>query len=216
MDIGTGTGTVARGLAGLGLDVTAIDPSLPLMREAAELDREAGVRVEYRDGRAENLPFRDGTFDLVSAGQCWHWFDRSAAAAQCLRVLKPDGVAVIAHFDWLALPGNVVSATEGLILEANPAWTLAGGTGIYPLWPGDMAAAGFTELETASFDVAQAYSHAAWCGRVKASAGIKASLDDAQADLFADRLAALLLADFPEDPLAVPHRVWWVSGRKPG
>lgn len=215
LDIGTGTGTVARGLAQLGLDVTAIDPAAALMREAAELDREAQVRVEYLEGYAETLPLADATFDLVTAGQCWHWLDRAAAAAECLRVLKPGGVLVIAHFDWLPLPGNVVAATERLILEANPAWALAGGTGIYPLWPGDIAAAGFVDAETASFDMAQAYSHPAWCGRVRASAGIKASLTDAQADMFAEGLAAMLRSDFPEDPLAVAHRVWWVSGRKP-
>lgn len=215
LDIGTGTGTIARGLANLGLKVTAVDQALPLMQEAIQLDQEAGVHVDYLEGRAETLPVEAATFDVLIAGQCWHWFDRGAAAAECLRALKPGGVLVIAHFDWLPLPGNVVSATEELILQANPAWALAGGNGIYPQWLWDISVAGFEQLETASFDVAQPYSHAAWCGRVKASAGIKASLSDAEADKFADDLAALLRTRFPDDPLSVPHRVWWVSGRKP-
>ena len=48
----------------------------------------------------------------------------------------------------------------------------------------------------------------------RASAGIKASLDAAATERFDGRLAAMLKADFPEDPMRVPHRVWWVSGRK--
>lgn len=114
------------------------------------------------------------------------------------------------------LPGNVVGATETLILEANPKWLpMSGGTGIHSQWLADMAMAGFEDLATASFDFAQPYTHEAWVGRIKASAGIKASLEEKEVDRFAERLAAMLRDKFPEDPLAVPHRVWWASGQKP-
>ena len=216
LDIGTGTGTVARGLAEFGLNVTAIDPALPLIEQAAELDREAGVQVEYREGRAEDLPFDASSFDVVTAGQCWHWFDRPKAAAEVQRVLRPGGLLVIAHFDWIPLPGNVVGETEAMIIQANPKWSpMAGGIGIHPHGHGDMAMAGFSDLQTTSFDIDQTYSHEAWCGRIRASAGIKASLDEAATDHFVERLSAMLRSDFPDDPLAVPHRVWWASGHKP-
>ena len=215
LDIGTGTGTVARGLARFGVPVSAIDPSAALLHEATELDRAAGVFVDYREGRAETLDFADGAFDIVTAGQCWHWFERDKAAAEAFRVLKPGGTVVVAHFDWLPLPGNVVEATERLILEANPQWTMSGGTGLYPQWLADLANAGFVGLETHSFDIVQPYSHKAWCGRIRASAGVKASLDDAVANHFEAELRALLEASFSQDPLAVPHRVWWASGQRP-
>jgi ubiquinone/menaquinone biosynthesis C-methylase UbiE len=216
LDIGTGTGTVARGLALRALDVAAVDPSAPLMGEAAELDDEAQVQVAYSEGRAENLPFEADTFDILTAGQCWHWFDRAAASSEAMRVLKPGGALIIAHFDWLPLPGSMVAATEAMILQANPKWLpMAGGMGIHPQWLGDLAVAGFEQLKTASFDIDQMYSHDAWCGRIRASAGIKATLDDADAAHFSQKLLAMLRADFPADPIAVPHRVWWASGRKP-
>lgn len=212
LDIGTGTGTLARGLAGLGLDVTGLDPSAALMEEAARLDAGAGVFVDYREGRAEALPMADGAFDLVTAGQCWHWFDRTLAAAECARVLAPGGRLLIAHFDWLPLPGNVVEATERLILRHNPDWRGAGGTGLHPSWLADMTGAGFARLETASFDITQPYSHVAWRGRIRASAGIAASLDKTAVAAFDTELAALLARDFPVDPLAIPHRVWLATG----
>lgn len=214
LDIGAGTGTVARGLARLGMKVVAMDPAAALLEAAAELDRAAGIAIDYREGIAEALPFEDESFDLVTAGQCWHWFERHRAATEVFRVLKPGGTIVIAHFDWLPLRGNVVEATEQLILKANPAWTMGGATGIYPQWLADIANAGFVSLETCSFDVAQAYSHQAWCGRVRASAGVKASLDEAAADRFEAELRAMLQTNFGEDPLAVPHRVWWATGLK--
>ncbi|MEQ8898233.1 MAG: methyltransferase domain-containing protein [Roseovarius sp.] len=214
LDIGTGTGTLARGLARLGLQTTALDPSDDLMAQAARLDAETGVTTTYIKGTAESLPFDDAAFDLVTAGQCWHWFDRPRAAAEAARVLRPGGRCLIAHFDWLPLPGNVVAATEALILAHNPAWAGADGTGLYPAWLSDLAIAGFTKIETVSFDIAQPYSHAAWRGRIRASAGIAASLPKGAVAEFDSALAGLLAREFPEEPLQVPHRVWLVTGLK--
>ena len=47
VDLGTGTGTLARGFARRGCRVTAIDPSPALLDEARRLDREAGQSVDY-------------------------------------------------------------------------------------------------------------------------------------------------------------------------
>jgi SAM-dependent methyltransferase len=214
-DLGTGTGTVARGLADRGLDVSASDPAQDLLAQARGLDRAPGRAVSYHAGRAEAIAAPAGSFDLVTAGQCWHWFDRPAAAAEAARVLRPGGRIVVAHFDWIPLPGNVVEATEALIRAHNPAWTMGGGTGLYPAWLGDLAAAGFSALETFSFDLTQPYSHAGWRGRIKASAGVGASLDPAAVARFDAALAELLAERFPAEPLEVPHRVWAVGGIRP-
>ena len=214
LDLGCGTGTVARGLARIGLEVTGLDPAQPLLDQAKALDGAAGVHVAYVCGRAEAPPFADQSFDLVTAGQCWHWFDRAVVAGRAKRLLTPGGRLVIAHFDWLPLPGSVVAATEALILAHNPAWAGAGGSGIYPDWLGDMAAAGFTRLETVSFDVLQRYSHTAWRGRIRASAGIAASIDADATARFDTDLEALLALEFPTDPLDVPHRVWLAVGQR--
>ncbi len=214
LDVGTGTGTIARGLAALGLDVTAIDPSEEMLAAARDLAAGDGVSIRFQTGRAEALDFADGRFDLIVAGQCWHWFDRMQAAAEAFRTLKPGGVLAIAHFDWTPEPGSAVAATEAMILEANPAWKMAGGSGIYPAWLGDMSRAGFRDIETASFDIDQPYSHTAWRGRIRASAGVKASLSAAEVETFDTKLATMLARDFPDDPLIAPHRVWWALGRK--
>ena len=53
VDLGTGTGTVARGLARRGCRVTGVDRAAALMAEAARLDTEADVSIAYVQASAE-------------------------------------------------------------------------------------------------------------------------------------------------------------------
>jgi ubiquinone/menaquinone biosynthesis C-methylase UbiE len=120
VDVGTGTGTVARSFAVLGCRVIGIDPSPELLDQARRLDVEAGASVDYCVGTAEATGLPDASVDVLSAGQYWHWFDRQAAEREARRVLRPGGAVAICHFDWVPLPGNLVEATESLIVEYNP------------------------------------------------------------------------------------------------
>lgn len=215
LDLGTGTGTLARGLAQRGCEVTGLDPAESLLEQASVLDAEAGVSVDYVVGEAEQTTLPDDSFDVVTAGQCWHWFDRSAAAREVKRVLKPGGTLVIAHFDWIPLEGNVVQATEGLVERHNPDWKMGGGTGLYPAWLTDVGNAGFEGIETFSFDLDVPYTHEGWRGRMRASAGVAASLSEEGVERFDSELAGLLAERFPENPLYVPHRVSAVISRSP-
>ena len=192
-----------------------LDPSPDLLAQARRIDAAEDLETAYVVARAEAAPFGAGTFDTVTAGQCWHWFDRARAAREARRLLAPGGRLAICHFDWIPLPGNLAAATESLIEAHNPDWRLGGGTGLHPAWLADTAAAGFQALETFSFDQAVPYSHAAWRGRIRASAGIAASLPADAVAAFDRALAALLAAQFPEDPLEVPHRAFALIARAP-
>jgi len=75
--------------------------------------------------------------------------------------------------------------------------------------------AGFQNIETFSFDLPASYSHEAWRGRIRASAGVAASLPPDKVAQFDTDLAQLLVAQFPDDPLAVPHRVFAVICQSP-
>ena len=220
LDLGTGTGYLGRGFARRGCAVTGLDVSPALMREARRLDAVEELAIRYVRARAEALPIKSSAFDLVGAGQCWHWFDRERAAAEARRVLRPGGMLVIASYDWIALPANVAEATEQLILKHNPKWALAGGTGIHPGYARDAAVAGFVDIECFSFDVMQPYSHEAWRGRIRASAGIAASLGAEKVARFDDELRALLARRFPERPppeapMRVQHRAFAAICRAP-
>jgi len=216
LDLGTGTGTVARGMALRGCSVTGLDPSESMTGQALLLDREAGVDISYVTAKAEETGLADGVFDVVTAGQCWHWFDRPRAAAEAERLLAPGGLLMIAHFDWLPLKGSTVAATEALILEHNPKWApMAGGNGLHPWWFADLEQAGFRDIESFTFDMAVPYTHEAWIGRIRASAGVGASLPPEAVARFDADHKALLERDFPQEILLAPHRVFVIWGRRP-
>jgi len=215
LDLGTGTGSLARGFAKSGAHVIGLDVSSNQLEAATKLDRDGGVRVEYVVGRAEATGLSTSAFDVVVAGQCWHWFDSPAAMREVTRLLKPNGRLVICHFDWIPLPGNVVEATEALIRAHNPAWRMFGGSGIYPQWAVDAGRAGFRELEMFAYDHSQPISHEAWRGRIRASAGVGASLSPEAVMEFDAELAKILRERFSDEPLSVPHRVFAMIVKRP-
>src|SRR5689334_15788866 len=96
LDLGTGTGNVARGFARRGCIVTGLDKSAPLLDQAKMLDSDAHVQIEYLQGAAEDTGLPSEAYDAVTAGQCWHWFDRPKAAMEARRLLTRNGALILA------------------------------------------------------------------------------------------------------------------------
>lgn len=220
VDVGTGTGLFARALGRRGASVTGVDRSETLIGEARRLDAADGLSMTYVVASAEATGLPDEAFDVVTAAQCWHWFDRAAAAAEARRIVAPGGRLCIAHFDWIPLPGNVVEATEARIDAFTPGrdkfhTRFAHDQGVYPDWLRDVAVAGFQAIETFSFDTPVRFTHEAWRGRVRASHAVGASLAEPEVRRFDEELGAMLSARFPAEPLEVPHRAFVVLADKP-
>jgi len=87
LDLGAGTGKLTALLAGLGAEVTAVEPD-PAMR--AELARQLSS-ARALAGSAEQIPLPDASVDAVLCGQSMHWFDLSRALPEIARVLAPGG-----------------------------------------------------------------------------------------------------------------------------
>ena len=212
VDLGTGTGTLARGFAERGCSVVGIDVSPQMLAEAERMSTEAGLSVRWVKAPAEATSLPDGAFDVVCAGQCWHWFDRSRAAAEALRLLRPRGRVLLAYFTYLPLPGTAAAATEELVLRHNPTWPWAGHDGRYRAFEQDLIDAGFLEPSMFEFDLPIRFTHEGWRGRIRACAGVLTLPAGSIAAFDAD-LAELLAERFPQ-PLLVEHRIFGIVATK--
>lgn len=99
LDIGWGPGALTEELVGRvgASSVAAVDPSKPFVEECAR--RNPGVDV--RLGKAELLPFAEGTFDAALAQLVLHFVsDPAAAASEMRRVLRPGGAAAACVWDF--------------------------------------------------------------------------------------------------------------------
>jgi SAM-dependent methyltransferase len=215
LDLGTGTGAIALGLALRGLEVTGLDIAPELLAVAVDSASASNLDVRFTHGRAEATGQSDSSFDIVSAGQCWWWFDSDAAIEEVNRVLGPGGRLIIASFSYLPINGNVASRTEDLILEHNPGWPKAGWRGIHPEHVEALDHGGFLNVESFSYTIDVSFTHEAWRGRVRTCNGVGSALAAREVDRFDASLAQLLESEFPYD-LTVPHRVFVASGERQG
>lgn len=92
LDVATGTGWTARRVATRGAVVVGIDLDADLIEAARAAAEEARLKINFRVGDAEKLPFEDQSFDAVIS-TCGVMFVRhpEAAAAELARVCKKGG-----------------------------------------------------------------------------------------------------------------------------
>ncbi|WP_119392665.1 class I SAM-dependent methyltransferase [Taklimakanibacter lacteus] len=112
IDVACGTGVLALAAldcAGPTGRVTGLDPNPDMLGVA----RRKTTRIEWHDGRAEELPFPDRTFDAtVSQFGLMFFTDRARALREMMRVLKPGGRLAVAVCGSLARsPGYAALAT---------------------------------------------------------------------------------------------------------
>jgi SAM-dependent methyltransferase len=205
LDLGTGTGVLARQFAAQGCTVTGIDISAEQLEAAEHLAHEAGLEMEFHVAPAEDTGFPEASFDLLTAAQCWLYFDAERVIAEVLRLLAPGGRLMTCHLCWLPREDAIARATEQLVLRHNPHWSAADWSGVIPdrpMW----ARNGLEVEEVFWYDEPVEFSYESWCGRIRACRGVGAALAADEVARFDAEHLALLRSSTPE-PFAVLHRI---------
>lgn len=116
LDVGTGTGLLARQLVSRGADVLGVDPDARM----AEVARAHGVPTEV--ATFESWDPKGRVFDAVAAGQAWHWVDPVAGAEKAGQVLRTGGVlALLAHvYEPPAPVGKAVIDALRQVMPGSP------------------------------------------------------------------------------------------------
>ena len=99
LDLGCGTGKVARALAGSFASVTAVDASKEMLRVAARLQRAETRNIRWIHGLAEAADREGVPFDLVVAAASIHWMDHPVLFPRLASVVHADHVFAVVDGD---------------------------------------------------------------------------------------------------------------------
>jgi len=178
LDLGTGTGVLPRHLYPLGAEWVAVDQSENQILQAKRLSAERKQKIRYEILAAEELEKLNDpnhTFDVITACQCFWYFQAEKVVPQLLRLLKKDGRFLLLYMAYLPLEDKIAGASEELILKHNPNWTGAGETRHFIFLPACVTEK-FEVIYQEECDVKIPFTRETWNGRMKACRGIGASL----------------------------------------
>src|SRR5581483_9207425 len=97
LDVGCGTGNVARPLTEYVEHIDAVDLSLPMLERARTLPGGDSPKVRWLHGRAEDVEL-EPPYALVTAGESVHWMEWGVVLPRFARLLTPRGMLAIIHF----------------------------------------------------------------------------------------------------------------------
>ncbi|MFI5844282.1 class I SAM-dependent methyltransferase [Catenuloplanes sp. NPDC051500] len=161
LDVGCGTGISSQPFLDAGCAVLGVEPD-PRMAGVARL---RGVEVEESTFEAWDPGGR--TFDLVVAGQTWHWVDPVVGARRAAEVLRPHGRLAVFWNGMQPEPAlaEAFAAITARLLPEAP--VLSSAAGAYETMSGTAAsgmitAGGFDEPETWQFAWERRYTRDEW------------------------------------------------------
>ena len=135
LDVATGTAAVAVELARQkGCHVVGVDQSPEMLAAGREHVRDAGVDdlVDLREGRAEDLPFEDASFDALTFTYLLRYVEPLPTLQELVRVVRPGGTVAMLEFGLprgLSRPAWELYVRVGLPLAGraiSPGWSDVG------------------------------------------------------------------------------------------
>jgi SAM-dependent methyltransferase len=190
LDLGAGTGKLARELVPRFARVVAVEPD-DAMRSVLE---EVVSGVEASAGSAEAIPLGDDEVDAVFSAEAFHWFANDEALAEIVRVLRPGGGLVILWNYPLAY-ADLGEKAEAVIDEA---FERGGQPGLPRVlsgeWRGPIERAGFEALREESLERELLRTPEEWIANMLSVSSI-AHQPRQDRDEFARRLRELIPAD---------------------
>ena len=198
LDLGTGTGVLPRSMYRFGADWVGTDISPEQIEQAKRLSESAGMKIDYYASSTEELDLPKESFDVITACQCFWYFDHERVMPKLSELLKPDGKLLILYMAWLPYEDEIAGKSEELVLKYSPKWTGAGETR-HPIWIPDVAYRYFKLTDHEEYDVRVPFTKESWHGRMKACRGVGASLSGEELARWDEEHRKLLDAIAPEE-----------------
>lgn len=195
LDVGTGTGVLPRNLYRYGAKWTAADISENQINQAKRLSK--NMEIDYVVRAAEELDFANDSFDVITACQCFWYFDHEKMTPNLYRMLKPGGSFLVLYMEWLPFEDEIANASEQLVLKYNPAWSGAGET-MRPIEIPECYKRNFGLVYHEEYLLKVPFTRESWNGRMKACRGVGASLSKEETARWEEEHRKLLAGFAPE------------------
>lgn len=195
LDFGTGTGVLPRNMYRYGAKWTATDISENQIAQARILSE--GMDIDYHVAATEDINFPDDSFDVVTACQCFWYFDHETLMPKLWRMLRQGGSILVLYMAWLPFEDKIAGESEKLALKYNPDWSGAGET-VHPIWIPDCYKEKFELAYHEEFLLHVPFTRESWNGRMKACRGIGASLSETEIAKWEEEHKKLLVQIAPE------------------
>lgn len=175
LDLGTGTGVLPRNMYHYGAEWTGTDISENQIREAKRLAAESDMNIDFRAIAAEDLAFPENDFDVITACQCFWYFDHEKVMPKLSKILKPNGRLLILYMAWLPFEDKIAGASEELVLRYSPNWSGARETK-KPIQIPNIVSDYFELIGREEYNITIPFTRETWHGRMRACRGVGASL----------------------------------------
>ena len=201
LDLGTGTGVLPRNMLKFGAKWTGIDIAERQIEQARQLS--AGTDIEYFCVPVEGADFPDGSFDVITACQCFWYFDHKTIIPRLCKMLKPGGKLLLLYMAWLPHEDGIARASDELVLKYSPNWSGAGET-VHPIYIPECYFEKFNLVFHEEYPLLVPFTRESWNGRMKACRGVGASLSEEEIAWW-EREHLKLLAEMAPEQFNIRH-----------
>lgn len=195
LDIGTGTGVIPRNMYRYGASWTATDISENQIEQAKLLSD--GMDISYYTVPTEAINFPDNSFDVITACQCFWYFNHERIHDKLWKMLKTEGHLLVLYMVWLPYEDSIAGESEKLVLKYSPNWSGAGAT-VRPISIPDCYKEKFEIAYHEEYKLKVPFTRESWNGRMKACRGVGASLKESEVVIWEQEHRQLLSKIAPE------------------
>jgi len=210
IELGSGTGIVARDLARNGANVTGIEPSRELIGEAVSIDKLAGVdKISYIEAYAEDFTL-PGKYPIFIAVRAWHWFNRIDVLRNIKKYIESNGLLLIINSIFKP-ESEVAQITFEVLKDNNIELKPSGANADHNERRNGFPVSWFDEWNHNSFQIEYEweydyeldFSHDEWCGKIRSVSWL-ANIEAEKRTKISNELLTQLSKQAPV--LRIPHQ----------
>lgn len=198
LDLGTGTGVLPRGMYPYGGLWTATDISEKQIEQAKRLS--AGLNIRYLVRATEELDFPEASFDVITAAQCFWYFDPGTVVPKIRRFLRPGGRFLKIYMSYVK-EEPITQDSNGIVRRINGNWN-GGNPAIQ-----DLTTHYFEDPQTEVLVVDLPFTRETWHGRMLSSRGVLAAMNEEEVRQFDVEHRQMLEERYPEH-FTVRHKIF--------